>query len=118
MKRIVKLTESELTQLIRRVINESKQTMSIEQIDSKLTSCYNVSEYPALTQLAKTMGLTVASLIFAILSFFAPEFFVPAFAITALMTDAEYKKLQEIVKKNQKLKNELKKLSKCLRIII
>ena len=115
MKKIIKLTESDLTRIVKRVIIESEQQATKQQVTLKLQSCYNPSSYPRLVALAKATGFGIIDVLLAILSIFAPEFGVPGFAIFSSMT---YYEIQKAVKKDKtgSIEKEANKLLKCMGI--
>ena len=73
MKKVVRLTESDLIRLVKRVINESQ--MSQDQIKSlaakKADSCFDSSKYPVLSGLMKTYGWGAATVAMAALTVLA-----------------------------------------------
>jgi hypothetical protein len=73
MKKIVRLTESDLVRLVKKVINESQ--MSQDQIKSlaskRADSCFDSSKYPVLSGLMKTYGWGTATAAMAVLTVFA-----------------------------------------------
>jgi len=55
MKRIIRLTESDLARIVRRVINEDQEAQK-QQLEAKITSCFNKNKYPHLDRLMVAQG--------------------------------------------------------------
>jgi LysM repeat protein len=63
MKKIIKLTESDLTRIIKRVIEE-QTTISKDEIKlGKETGCYTVKQNETALSIAKKFGITLDDLI-------------------------------------------------------
>jgi len=65
MARIIRLTESDLSRIVRRVINED-QAAQKQQLEAKITSCFGSlkifqTKYPELSNLMVSYGLGVAT---------------------------------------------------------
>lgn len=70
MKRIIKLTESDLTRIVKRVIKEDAQQKQ-QMFNQKATSCFDTKKYPQIAALIKAGGysiVTVAGVALTILS--------------------------------------------------
>jgi len=67
MKKIIRLTESDLTKIVKRVIKEgmesSVQHPTPEEIKKgKITGCYKVNKGDQLLKIAKSFGITLDSI--------------------------------------------------------
>lgn len=112
MKRIVKLTESDLNRIVKRVIVETQESKKKEEIISKATNCFDPKNYPRIQALIKTGAYVFADVVLVILSMYAPGFFVPALALVGYATQVE---LERAFGKNDfELKKEAFKLLKCM----
>lgn len=70
MKKVIRLTESDLTRIVKRVIKEDQQ-MKKQAFDQKALSCFNPKKYPQVYSLMKAYGCSVvvaAGILLTILS--------------------------------------------------
>ena len=58
MARIIRLTESDLSRIVRRVINED-QAAQKQQLQSKMKSCFDPNKYPVMYSLVKYKGYSL-----------------------------------------------------------
>ena len=58
MARIIRLTEQDLTRIVRRVINED-QAAQKQQLQSKMKSCFDPNKYPVMYSLVKYKGYSL-----------------------------------------------------------
>ena len=121
MARIVRLTESDLSRIVRRVINEEQSgKMKFAEIKSKMSGCFSPSEYPNLYKASNgsldvVMGLLAMGIANGL--FFA-SFGLSSFASYALGSVGIYSTgvgVKKIYDANiSKIKGELRKLYNCL----
>jgi hypothetical protein len=55
MRRTVRLNENDLSRIVRRVINENQEAQK-QQLEAKITSCFNKNKYPHLYRLMVAKG--------------------------------------------------------------
>ena len=61
MARIIRLTERDLTRLVRRVINEDQEAQK-QQLQAKVTSCFDKKRFPHLNLLMESSGLGIMAI--------------------------------------------------------
>jgi len=69
MKKIIRLTESDLIRIVKRVVKEEQ--MKKQEFDQKAKSCFNPKKYPQVYSLMKAYGcsaMVAAGIILTILS--------------------------------------------------
>jgi LysM repeat protein len=59
MKKVIRLTESDLTRIVRRVIEEQTNITNTELADGKRTGCYKVKLGDSALAIAKKFGITL-----------------------------------------------------------
>ena len=131
MSRIIRLTERDLTRLVKRVINEeqdsqNQQLQKFQKLQSNIASkmkssgCFDASNYPNLYKASSgSFDIVVGLLAMAIASgMFAATFGFSTFASITLGSLGGYvgvKGLKKIYDANiSKIRGELGKLSNCL----
>jgi len=128
MSRIIRLTESDLTRLVRRVINEDQaaQSQQFQQLQSKIASkmkssgCFDSSNYPNLYKASMgSIDTIIGLLAIAIASgMFASTFGLSSFASFTLGGMGLYASgsgVKKIYDANiSKIRPELGKLYRCL----
>jgi hypothetical protein len=62
MKKIIRLTESDLTRIVRRVINEAQTEQQVMSMIER-SGCFNTKDYPNLWKLTRGSGESIAGLI-------------------------------------------------------
>ena len=119
MARIVRLTESDLSRIVRRVINEEQEAQK-QQLESKMKSCWDPNKYRGLNTLMKAYGLGLGALGAGIVTVMAAA--VPGGGILAGLTGSASlymganatDKWVTSIKNTPALKREAKDLLKCL----
>jgi len=119
MARIIRLTESDLSRIVRRVINED-QAAQKQQLESKMKSCFSSSKYPQLTNLMVSYGLGVAAIGAAVLTVMEVASGVGGIGAgitgtAALFFGAEsLDKAVKAINNSAALKREAKAFAKCI----
>ena len=119
MARIIRLTESDLSRIVRRVINED-QAAQKQQLELKMKSCFSSSKYPQLTNLMKSYGLALATIGAAVCTVAAAA--VPGGGImagisgtaTLFMGAESVDKWVKVIKNSPALEREAKSFAKCI----
>ncbi len=129
MKKVIRLTESDLTRLVKRVIQESAAQNVLNNIDPNIIEkvknklkCYNPYEYPTIQQAARGQLMLAAGLLVIyvaaggeVLSF--GTLTIPAFVTGAFGGYTVGKGIIELKGVNiEQIKKELEKFRKCVGI--
>lgn len=69
MKKVIRLTESDLTRIVRRVINEAQTEQQVMSMIED-SNCWNSREYPTLWKFTKGSSQSVAGIVMMALSIF------------------------------------------------
>jgi len=121
MKKIVKLTESDLVRIVKKVINESSLNKSmILSAKQKLSSCWEPSNYPQLSKVAEGSAQVAFGLLLVFVAgaeeWFSLGFATPLAAATGALAGTNtyngYKKLYDA--NSSKINGDLEKLKKCV----
>jgi hypothetical protein len=124
MKKVIRLTESDLTRIVKRVIEESKKSQrsislnegvvnqqTVNTLKSGVSSCFNKKDYPNLWALTK--GSSELALGFVMYWLGIPVCMIPKVMETSLKL--EINGMDRIVDANiGKIKGELGKLKNCI----
>ena len=119
MARIIRLTESDLSRIVRRVINEEQEAQK-QQLESKMKSCWDSNKYSGLNDLMIAYGLGLGALGAGVVTVMAAA--VPGGGImggltatAALLMGANATdKWVTAIKNTPALKREARDLAKCL----
>jgi len=124
MERIIRLTERDLTRIVKRVINEEQSQAKSKQMASqaklKITSCWDAEKYPNTARALEgfvyanvTVGLLAAAAALASTGVGIPAALLMVAGMTtfsAALVDA----LATILSVNWQFKREINELSSCL----
>lgn len=121
MKKVIRLTESDLTRIVRQVINETESDQQKQQLTAKITDCYSSTKYPKIAAALEVTGYGITAVILAIGGFATLEFgglaLMSLGASAATMTFIKFTDefvAQTKVKKTPGLEAELKSLYNCI----
>lgn len=117
MKKVIRLTESDLTRIVRRVIKEEQ--MSAQMLESKARSCWDAKKYPQIAGMMKASGyglLAVAAAAVTVLSAGAADGMTGGLSVTAalLSAGAAVEEIVEVANNDSTFKKELTALYNCM----
>jgi hypothetical protein len=120
MARIIRLTEQDLTRIVRRVINED-QAAQKQQLESKMKSCFDPNKYPIMYSLVATQGyslLAVGAAAMTVGGFATGNAIVGGLSATLALFMVGYavEELVNVIKehKNSNMLIEVKAFVKCV----
>ena len=120
MKKIIRLTESDLTRIVKRVIEEEDQKMKIQLVMTKAKSCFDSKKYKKLYSLMKGTLMTVPIFVVLVACILVPEgaiFLLPLLPGGLALGSQTYKEFKEAFESDVELKKEAISLLKCVGLL-
>ena len=117
MKKVVRLTESDLSRIVRRVIKEEQ--MSAQMLQAKAESCWDPKKYPQIAGMMKAYGfglLAVAAAAVTVLSAGAADGMTGGLSVTAALLSggAAVDQIVKVAKSDSTFKKELTTFYNCM----